>query len=239
MDFRARKLTSPVKLSPTAFHKFEELPSLSNATSHPHGMSYFGNSLVGVMDGGARLSVAEISAMRLDGEVYRLAELTFPTDSPATPSLKALSVCHTEPHKLVATGNSALWIHGLTHEPTRHEVTFIGHTRPIDLTERLRDIREIKIDTSDLAVLLPHPPGLPIDQLHMHGMVVTAERAIADLARECDGDDADVVESLVTLITRGKCDVSLISSTIEKARRMPHRKRGLRRIVLVRQRLSD
>ncbi|MBB2977011.1 hypothetical protein FHX49_002603 [Microbacterium endophyticum] len=70
-----------------------------------------------------RLSLAELSAARLDGDVVELGEGFIPADAVETTALRAASLAPLLPPELAASHLSAAWVHGaIVEAPPRHTV---------------------------------------------------------------------------------------------------------------------
>jgi hypothetical protein len=88
-------------------------------------------------------SIAELSGLRLDGEVYELGDQHIPIDTVASPQTKAHVVLETDEEFFCISGLSALWVSGLTGEPQRHELSLLSTKRPTDDLLAKRDVREL------------------------------------------------------------------------------------------------
>lgn len=92
---------------------------------------------------GARLSVAELSAARIDGVLTELGEGYIAADDIDDARHRAASLRTVLPSGFVAFGPSAAWVHGAgAAPPTRHHLQSAGHRRgrlPRGLTARLHD----------------------------------------------------------------------------------------------------
>ena len=92
-----------------------------------------------------RLSHAELSAARLDGDVVEIGEGFMPADAVETPALRALSLRPLARPGLALTHGSAAWVHGVRPEPpTRHHLQRLGDRRTIFIVSarvRFRDGR--------------------------------------------------------------------------------------------------
>lgn len=122
---------------------------------------------------GRRLSLPELSAARLDGDVVELGEAYVPADLVETPALRAASLA-----PLIETirgaafaGMSAAWIHGA------------GDTPP-DVHE-LQSATGRRLRAPASRRLIVHDPVLEaIDLQHLGGVAVTTpERTLIDLIR--------------------------------------------------------
>lgn len=69
--------------------------------------------------GTATLSIAELSAARLDGELYPLADLFCPVDLPPFPAARAAGLAAERPEYTFVERLSAAWVHGALAEPPR------------------------------------------------------------------------------------------------------------------------
>src|SRR5688572_32502849 len=70
-----------------------------------------------------RLSLAELTAARLDGDVVELGDAYIPADAVETRGLRAGSLTALLGDTLAATHLSAAWVHGaLPDPPARHTV---------------------------------------------------------------------------------------------------------------------
>jgi hypothetical protein len=67
--------------------------------------------------GTATLSIAELSAARLDGELYPLAEMFCPVDLPPFPTSLAAGLSAELPKHAFVERLSAAWLHGALAEP--------------------------------------------------------------------------------------------------------------------------
>ncbi len=72
---------------------------------------------------GDRLSTAELTCARLDGDLVEVGEAFMPTDAVETRELRAGSLRRQVPEALAVTRESAAWVHGaLADAPARHTV---------------------------------------------------------------------------------------------------------------------
>lgn len=81
---------------------------------------------------GDRLSLAELCAARLDGDVIELGEGFTPADSIDSAAWRAASITAVLPHRdaFAFVGPSAAWVHGAGDAaPNRHHVRRIAHRR--------------------------------------------------------------------------------------------------------------
>lgn len=132
-----------------------------------------------------RLSLAELSAARLDGDVVELGDAYIPADAVETPALRAGSLRDILGTALAATHLSAAWIHGaIPQPPARHTVQ-----RAVE--RRLHHVMGRRLVYRDVAVA-------PEDMVLLGGVLVTtAVRTLADLARI---DDVAHREAMLALV---------------------------------------
>lgn len=72
---------------------------------------------------GDRLSTAELTSARLDGDVVEVGEAYMPADAVETRELRAASLRHRIGDALAVTRESAAWVHGAVPDaPVRHTV---------------------------------------------------------------------------------------------------------------------
>jgi hypothetical protein len=123
---------------------------------------------------GDRLSLAELSAACLDGDLVELGGAYIPADAVETRGLRAGSLVGVLGESLAATHLTAAWIHGaLPAPPARHTVQRA-------VPRRLHHVPDRRVVYRDLAVD-------PADLLHIGGVwVTTPTRTLADLSRVDD-----------------------------------------------------
>ncbi|GAB2837253.1 hypothetical protein ACFQ0P_14080 [Microbacterium insulae] len=149
-----------------------------------------------------RLSLAELTAARLDGHVVELGEAYIPADAVETLGLRAGSLASVLGDTLAATHLSAAWVHGAPIPmPARHTVQRA-------VPQRGKHIPSRNLIYRDLAV----PPA---DLERAGGVRVTTRlRTLVDLARVADDehtraarmladDDADLVDAAIARLDSG------------------------------------
>lgn len=118
---------------------------------------------------GEKLSRAELSAARLDGDVVDLADAYLVTDTPETPFARAAALAPTIPARSVVMASAAAWIYGArVHAPS------IIH---LDRRTRLRADTGVRLRLHD--TLIPEGDAQQLGAV----AVTTPERTLADLAR--------------------------------------------------------
>jgi hypothetical protein len=121
-----------------------------------------------------RLSLAELCAARIDGDVVELGDAYIPADAVETRALRAGSLSGILGQTLAATHLSAAWVHGvLPVAPIRHTVQRGVSRRLNRLPARNLVYRDLAVDAADLELI--------------GGVLVTAPlRTLCDLARVDD-----------------------------------------------------
>lgn len=123
---------------------------------------------------GGRLSIAELSAARLDGHLVELGDGYIPADAVETSSLRAASLAELLGETLAATHLSAAWVHGaLPEAPARHTVQRASVQRLHHVFGRRILYRELRVDDADLQRL-------------GSVLVTSPQRTLADLSRVRD-----------------------------------------------------
>lgn len=124
-----------------------------------------------------RLSIAELSAARLDGHLVELGEGYIPADAIETAHLRASSLRELLGSHLAATHESAAWVHGAIGEPpARHRAQRAVARRLHHVIDRRLVYRDGCLGEADLCTF----SGV---------WVTTPVRTLADLARRAPHDD--------------------------------------------------
>lgn len=135
------------------------------------------------------LPLAELSAARLDGEVYAVDDGYSPIDVPAGPFERAASIAPYCQGRLMAEQRTAAWIWGaLSLPPSRHELCASLGARARPAYPIRTVVREVVIDSGEYVVIA----GVP---------VTTPLRTVVDLARfstEFGAAEHGIVLSLAT-----------------------------------------
>ncbi|WP_336645545.1 SAM-dependent methyltransferase [Microbacterium sp. USHLN186] len=79
---------------------------------------------------GERLSLPELSAARLDGDVVEVGDGYMPADTVEEPAARAFSLARLAPAGTALSGASAAWVHGAGDQPPAvHHITRISASR--------------------------------------------------------------------------------------------------------------
>ncbi|MHC3000289.1 hypothetical protein [Microbacterium sp. HJ5] len=154
-----------------------------------------------------RLSLAELSAARLDGDVVELGDAFIPADAVETHALRAGSLTGLLGDTLAATHLTAAWVHGaLPEPPAMHTVQRAVARRIHHVPVRHLVYRDLAVDQDDLELV----GGV---------RVTTLLRTLVDLCRVADDDHARAARLLV----EGR--PALIDAAIDRLERgvLPHK----------------
>lgn len=127
---------------------------------------------------GERLSTAELTAARLDGDVVEIGEAFMPADAVETRELRAASLRSFIRDTLALTHASAAWVHGAIADPPSPHIVqrMTPHRIPPVVDHRLH-YRDQRLPTEDT--------------MRISGLAVaTPVRTLVDLVREVVGHAA-------------------------------------------------
>jgi hypothetical protein len=168
---------------------------------------------------GSPLSLAELSAARIDGHVVEVGDAFMPADAIETPALRAASVADLTPFGCAVTHLTAAWIHGaIAFPPVRISVqrTQPGRRR-IDPTHRL-EYSDSLVEADDLMVF--------------GDVIVTAPtRTLVDLARR---DDRGSRTAARAMVAAGLADPDAARRWLWTHSSLPHTGAALRRLGRIR-----
>lgn len=130
---------------------------------------------------GERLTLAELTAARLDGVLVEVGEAYMPADAVETRELRAASLRGLFPIEVAFTHASAAWIHGVGSQPPH----LLEVQRAVP--KRINAVMDARARYRDIALAPEH-----VD-LVAGVKVTTLARTVADLARAgCGGDTASL-----------------------------------------------
>ncbi len=148
---------------------------------------------------GSTLTMAELTAARIDGDVFEIGEGYIPADLVEARSTRASSVACLIPVDTAASGPTAAWIHGAGDSPPA-----IHHVRRA-VERRIRSNRQARV--------VLHDTSVPSTELEVLGgvLVMTPTRTMVDLALGVHRD-----ESLVRwLVLLAETDETLLDAAID------------------------
>ncbi|WP_169582525.1 MULTISPECIES: hypothetical protein [Microbacterium] len=149
-----------------------------------------------------RLSLAELTAARLDGDVVELGDAFIPADAIETQSLRAGSLAGLLGETLAATHLTAAWVRGAIPDPPARHTVQRATTRRLHYTPaRTVHYRDLVVETGDLESI----GGV---------LVTTRVRTLVDLCRVDDdhharaarllaADDRQLVDTAVSRLEAG------------------------------------
>ncbi len=134
---------------------------------------------------GERLSLAELTAARLDGDLVELGEGFLAADAPETVILRARSLAPILNPAMALTHSSAAWVHGaLAEPPARHRLQRAVPWRPHHRWSRRFLYHDALLD--------------PADVVTVGGALLTSTtRTVVDLLRRSAPGDCGVAQAFL------------------------------------------
>jgi hypothetical protein len=163
---------------------------------------------------------AELDALVLDGEVYRVDECVVPLDTVPSPQLRASALAALLPGRLIVEQRSAAWVWGaLDRPPFRHQVCAASGARTRPPSGTAVTAREVVIDPADL--------------VELSGMSVTTPlRTAIDIARCGSGWGTDDIELLARLMRIGAFTIAECAQAMGRRRNLPNKVLATERLAL-------
>lgn len=164
------------------------------------------------------LSIAELCAARIDGELMPIGDGWAPVDEPDLPSLRAAAIAVRAPRALVIERRSAAWVHGALDAPPVLAQFCVPRTARVAVISVPRLVmREVAIEADEIIEFT-------------FARCTTAVRTAFDLLRDRAEEDGEV-ESIVTALCRGEAGLAdRLRRRFDEAIRMPHRGLALERL---------
>lgn len=163
------------------------------------------------------LPLAELSAMRLDGEIVAVDQCFAPFDDFPSPEQRASALALNRGERLIAERHSAAWVWGaLDHPPTPHEFCVAHNARVTRRPVPHLTVREVVLAEGDV--------------IEIGGVAVTSpQRTIADLVRFSDhwGQRDGIIVS--RLLTAGGLTVAQALRELDR-HKLPHKRRATERL---------
>jgi hypothetical protein len=163
---------------------------------------------------------AELSALALDGDAFRLGDAVVPLDVPVTAAVRAQSIAPAAgQYGLVAERWTAAWVHGAAATAPRphqlcNDVGRNGRTRMVV------GLREVLF--------------LPDEVMMLGGTPVTAPlRTASDLAR-LEAPSAALEPAIASLLELAGATATEAAARLAAAPRSPHKRRGVHRLKTLR-----
>lgn len=169
----------------------------------------------------AEVPLAELSAMRLDGDVFSVDEAFCPIDEFEDAALRAAAIHRGLSARLIAERWSAAWVVGACPPPPRHTFCTRIQARVAHPTALQGAVREVAIDDDEC--------------LRVGALAVTTPlRTIADLLRfDDDGTDAGTARLTATvsaLLAIGRLSVAECIASLEARPHLPFKRRAIDRL---------
>lgn len=161
----------------------------------------------------AEFSPAELSALRLDGDCFRLGDGLVSVDQPVDATTRGAVLAADARPGLVAEGATAAWVHGATwllHRPLRFSIDRSHRRRTVPAGSGLR---EVWFEPQDVQCI----GGLP---------VTTSLRTAFDLAR-LEPSSSDIDLTITTLLRSGGLDGLAAAALLQDRGTMPYKRRGV------------
>lgn len=167
----------------------------------------------------ASLSIAELSAVRLDGDLRECGGAFLALDEPDLPAARAQAVRSLAPDgPLLVEHLSAAWVHGFIPTPPT-----IGRFA-VSMAERGKvkpplpfQLREVVISAAEVQLI----GGVP---------VTTPERTCLDLLRDADLADAVAISIVAECVRRGLTQYEPLAMRLSHAFRLPRKALAQRRL---------
>lgn len=159
-------------------------------------------------------SLAELSALRLDGEINDKLLLWDEVDNWRSRSSLVLG---RERHPVVLTVNSALWAHQVLPEPPIHSASTLKGKRIREPQNPLLRIEERTFSATDI-------------WLTGNYGVTTPLRTLTDVLKADEIESTLLSDSLRLLMLRFELTHELVERTIQNMTSIPHKRRALTRL---------
>lgn len=162
--------------------------------------------------------LAELIALRLDGQVFLLDDCGAPIDLPTTAATRAAVLLTVMPRRMIAEQRSAAWVWGaLPCLPRQHQgcVDTTARVRPT-LTSAV-EVRQVVIEPGDVCVL--------------EGLAVTSPiRTAIDLARFTDRWGDDDRATAMELMRIGRFSAADCVERLDRRHNLPNKRRAIERL---------
>lgn len=167
------------------------------------------------------LPSVELSAARLDGELYCIADAFCPVDLPETPRIRAQAVMHSRSLRLIAERDTAAWIWGATvAEPAVHQFCASSTARSKSSVSSGPGVREVVIHAQEMRVLGGRQVTSPL-------------RTACDIVRSSPTFDTETQDVVLILLAQEGHTVADCSTLLEERKNLPGKKKALHRLALL------
>ncbi|AMB58336.1 type IV toxin-antitoxin system AbiEi family antitoxin [Microterricola viridarii] len=168
--------------------------------------------------GPTELSVAELSAASLDGEVYPIAGRYCPVDLPVFPSLRAAGLLALLPEHAFVERLSAAWLHGaLERQPVHTQIAVPAGVAARSHRGRTLTLRQVAVSPAELTLV----GGCP---------VTTPERTLVDVLLDGALGDTEAVAVAAALAAATAVSPAAAHGALRSRRSVPNRALAERRL---------
>lgn len=165
--------------------------------------------------------LAELTAMRLDGDLFAVDEAFSPIDEFESPALRAAAIGRGLSDRLIADRWSAAWVLGACPPPMRHTFCTRLEARVAHPTALQGAVREVAIADDEC---------LRIGTLR----ITTPLRTIGDLVRFDDASEAGgfrVAATVGALLEIGGLSVAECIASLDRRPHLPFKRRAIDRLL--------
>jgi hypothetical protein len=168
------------------------------------------------------IPLAELTAMRLDGDLFGVDEAFSPIDEFEGPALRAAAIRRGLNDRLIAERWSAAWVLGACPPPMRHTFCTRIEARVAHPTALQGAVREVAIEDDEC--------------VSIGALVVTTElRTIGDLARfDEESDPAGGIRlaaAIAALLEIGGLSVADCIAALDRRPHLPFKRRAIKRLL--------
>ncbi|MFF1879229.1 hypothetical protein [Leifsonia sp. NPDC058230] len=173
------------------------------------------------------LPLAELHAVRLDGELYRIGDAFATVDTPDTAELRAAAFRLSVPRAAVADRSTAAWIHGTRAGPPSALQVCVDSAQRVSATAlHGLDVRQCILAQRDVVLLGEVRVTAPL-------------RTVADLLRTEDRFTPAVILELRALLELSGYNAAACRDEIRRQDRLPGTRRALIRLAAMDSVLGD
>jgi hypothetical protein len=165
-------------------------------------------------------AAAELTALVLDGEVYRVGSCVAPLDEIPGPAVRAAALGSELPARLIAEQHSAAWVWGAQSQPpVRHEVC-------ADIAARMRPSPDAGFSVREVVIL--HNDTTVLGDL----AITTPMRTAIDLTRFVANWNDDETRIVRELLRIGEFGILDCARAMNRRRNLPGKRIALERLAL-------
>lgn len=183
---------------------------------------------------------AELSALRLDGDCFRLGDGLVTVDQPVDPATRGAVLAAGARPGVVAEGMTAAWVYGavpVLHRPLRFSVDRAEGRRTVPAGARLREVWFLPQDVQrigGLAVTTPLRTAFDLARLQPDGTDLDGTGVDGTAVNGTAVNGAAVDEAIGLLLRAGGLDGPAAAALLHARGTMPHKRRGVDRLARLR-----